>query len=470
MPETNSNNPSALGGRILATGGAGFIGSAVGEPAELIAGGPPARADRQRPVRSASAGAGHGRAPGGGFSVALLTGGFDRAYTYGLAMALARAGVPLEIIGSDVLDRPEYHCTPGVKYRNLRGGQDASRLLRALRLGVYYLRLIRYSATARPKIFHVLWNNRVEWLDRTILMLYYRLLGKRVVLTAHNVNQAARDGRDSAWNRLTLRIQYRLADAIFVHTEAMGEQLRTEFGVRAEAIVRIPYGVDDSIPVTSMTPAQARGRLGLSTDDRVLLFFGHIRSNKGLEYLARAFISLARRNARYKLIIAGQPRRDAGAYWASIQCELGAAGLGNRVVERAEHVPDEETEVYFKAADVFVLPYRDVFQSGVLFLGLGFGLPAIATAVGGLADAVVDGENGLLCERDNAESLAAALDRYFSGELYTRLDVRREEIARRVRETNSWAKVAEITAAAYRGVPSRGRGAVAAEHGGQGSL
>ncbi|MGH9491655.1 MAG: glycosyltransferase, partial [Terriglobales bacterium] len=393
VPGMDSSELPPADGTILVTGAAGFIGSRVvanllarnlgpvrclvRPGGRALAGLGAEGADAGPSVRWVDDGAAGLRGPSSDFSVALLTGGYDRSYAFGLAAALPRAGVPVEVIGSDALDRPEFHCTPGVRYRNLRGAQGETRLRRALRLGVYYLRLIRYAATAQPKIFHVLWNNRIEWLDRTILMLYYRLLGKRVVLTAHNVNQAARDGRDSAWNRLTLRIQYRLADAIFVHTKAMGEQLRTEFGVRAEAIVRIPFGVDDSIPVTSLTPAQARGRLGLSADDCVLLFFGQIRSNKGLEYLARAFISLARRDARYKLIIAGQPRRDAGAYWASIQCELGAARLGNRVIERAEHVPDEEAEVYFKAADVFVLPYRDVFQSGVLFLGLGFGLPAV---------------------------------------------------------------------------------------------
>ena len=43
---------------------------------------------------------------------------------------------------------------------------------------LYYARLIRYAATAKPKIFHILWNNKFESFDRTLLMLYYRLLGK----------------------------------------------------------------------------------------------------------------------------------------------------------------------------------------------------------------------------------------------------------------------------------------------------
>ena len=89
---------------------------------------------------------------------------------------------------------------------------------KAVRLSTYYLRLLKYAVVAKPRIFHILWNNKFELFDRTLLMLYYRLLGRRVVLTAHNVNAAKRDGRDSLLNRLTLWVQYRLSDHIFVHT------------------------------------------------------------------------------------------------------------------------------------------------------------------------------------------------------------------------------------------------------------
>ena len=61
---------------------------------------------------------------------------------------------------------------------------------------------------------------------------------------------------------------------------------------------------------------------------------------------------------------------------------MNAYGVRDRVIERIEYVPDEETELYFKAADVLVLPYTRVFQSGVIFLGYSFGLPAIAADVG----------------------------------------------------------------------------------------
>ena len=57
--------------------------------------------------------------------VALLTGGIDRPYTFGLAMELIAKGVALDVIGSDSLDFPEFHGMPGMNFLNLQGSQRA---------------------------------------------------------------------------------------------------------------------------------------------------------------------------------------------------------------------------------------------------------------------------------------------------------------------------------------------------------
>ena len=65
------------------------------------------------------------------------------------------------------------------------------------------------------------------------------------------------------------------------------------------------------------------------------------------------------------------------------------------MILKIEYVPDAETEVYFKAADVLALPYTHIFQSGVLSLGYGFGLPVIAADVGSLKEEIIEGKTGL---------------------------------------------------------------------------
>src|SRR5215471_1545057 len=135
--------------------------------------------------------------------VGLLTGGDDKTYAWGLTDALASQGVRIDFIGSDALDSPHLHQNDLINFLNLRGDQDneAGIAKKVVRVITYYARLVRYAAVARPRIFHILWNNKFELIDRTILMVYYKLLGKKIAFTAHNVNAGKRDSKDSWINR-----------------------------------------------------------------------------------------------------------------------------------------------------------------------------------------------------------------------------------------------------------------------------
>ena len=211
-------------------------------------------------------------------AVSLLTGGDDRPYVFGLVGELLRRYIDVELIGSDVLDLAEFHGIPGITFLNLRGSMisDASFGAKIIRVLKFYAKLLLYAAKAKPRIFHILWNNKFQYFDRTLLMLYYRALGKRVVLTAHNVNAAKRDLTDSWPNRVTLRIQYRLCHCIFVHTEKMKTELTEQFGVRAERVRVIPFGINNSVPDTTVSREESRRKLDLAESDRAILFFGRI--------------------------------------------------------------------------------------------------------------------------------------------------------------------------------------------------
>jgi glycosyltransferase involved in cell wall biosynthesis len=382
--------------------------------------------------------------------VALLTGGGDRPYALGLATALAEHGVRVDFIGSDFLESPELRANPMVRVLNLRGDNSpqAGFATKIVRVARYYARLVRYVWSSEPPILHVLWNDRLELVDRTLLMLYYRARGKRTVLTVHNVNVRQRDGDDSMVNRATLRIQYALADHLFVHTERMRQELAAQFSVVASKVSVIPFGINSTVPDTTLSSRDARRTLGLASDEQVILFFGNIAPYKGLEYLVDAMPEVLRDVPRARLVIAGRPKGSEG-YWARVERRIEELGLGDKVLRRIEYVPDEETEVFFKAADVLVLPYTHVFQSGVLFLGYNFGLPVVATDVGSIRDDVVDGRTGFLCAPGSAKELASAVVRYFSSDLYVDLSARRPAIRGFAAERYSWAKVAEISAGVY---------------------
>src|SRR6202040_3999377 len=165
--------------------------------------------------------------------VALLTGGRDKHYVVGLAEAFTSGGVVFDLIGSGDLRVPELLNNRRINFLNLRRDQrpEAGLARKIVRVLSYYWRLIRYAGVAQPQIFHILWNNKFELFDRTLLILYYKLLGKKVVFTAHNVNAGKRDLTDNYLNRLSLRIQYALSDHLLVHTERMKSELISDFRV-----------------------------------------------------------------------------------------------------------------------------------------------------------------------------------------------------------------------------------------------
>jgi D-inositol-3-phosphate glycosyltransferase len=391
-------------------------------------------------------------------AMALLTGCQDRHYAFGLAMALASRGICVDVVGGDEIDSPELHTSPNLHFLNFRKGQSnhtnfAQKLWKVI---VYYANIFQYVARSKPRILHILWNYKLELFDRTILMLYYKVAGKKVVLTVHNVNQARRDSKDSWLNRTTLKIQYQLCDSIFVHTQKMKQELCQDFGVADETVAVIRYPINNAFADTELTPAAAKQRLGLREDEKAILFLGRIVPYKGIEYLLDAFrLLLDEKPAKYRLIVAGEPKKGSEEYRDEILGFVKRNFDQEQVILRMQYIPDSEMELYLKGADVLVLPYKEIFQSGILFMSYTFGLPVVATDVGSFREDIIEGRTGFLCQPGDPAELAKAIKTYFASDLYRNLKVRRQELKDYANANHSWHGVAELTHAAYAKILAR---------------
>jgi D-inositol-3-phosphate glycosyltransferase len=383
--------------------------------------------------------------------VVLLTGGIDKHYACGLSKSLAMSGINVDVICNTDMDTCEMRNVPNLRlitlYNKPRRRQGIARKL--LMHSRVYFRLIRYAATSSALIIHILWNYKFTFFDRILLLAYYKLLGKRLVLTAHNVNAAERDGVDCLWNRVSLRIQYRLVNHIFVHTESMKTNLVQSFGVDEHKVTVIPFGTYDMVPHSSLTSEEAKDRLGLSKSNRTVLFFGRITPYKGVDLLVDAFRRLTSRDQGYRLIIAGEPMKESEQQWRLIQEAIEQSPMREQVFQEIRHIEDHEIEVYFKAADVIVLPYTKIFQSGILFMAYSFGLPVIATDVGSFTRDIVAGVTGYLCRPGDSVDLARVIKQYFSSELFEMLEDRRSSIQELIHGEHSWDIVANKTADVY---------------------
>jgi len=382
--------------------------------------------------------------------VSLLTGGADKPYALGLLDALASRGMMVDFIANDEMSTASNIKHQTVNVLNLRGDQSssASRVQKSIRVLRYYLRLIKYSISTDAKIFHILWFNKFVFFDRTLLNMFYKALGKKLVFTAHNIDEKQRDGGGSSIHRLSLRILYALVDHIFVHTTKMKSQLIQEFGVAEAKVSIIPFGINNMIPKSSLSKAEARANLGLDNQGKVLLFFGLIAPYKGLEFLLYALDILRGKDETFKLIIAGQIK-DCESYWKKVEGIIEERKLDKCIIRTIQYIPDSDVEVYFKASDVLILPYRFIFQSGVLFLSYSFGLPVIATDVGSMKEDIIDGKTGMICRPEDPHDLARVTARYFESELYRNLDEHMKDIISYGNSKYSWDEIGKVTEYVY---------------------
>jgi D-inositol-3-phosphate glycosyltransferase len=385
--------------------------------------------------------------------VALLTGGKDAPYARGLVRELAKRDVRVVLVGHSELAATADEGNGWVDFRNMVGSLDADDGLlgKAWRVASYYARLVAFAARAEESLFHILWFRKFPLAERLILIAYFKLLGKKLIFTAHNVDDQARNGRRGTFvNRLSLAFLYRTVDHIFVHTPKMKLELVQTFGVSEHKVTIVPFGINDVIPVARESRSEARRQVGLGADKKVLLFFGNIAPYKGVEDLLRALASLVREDDRFTLILAGPVKdRTCEAYWAAQERLIEELDLTKHVRKVIRHIPDVDVGLFFKAADVSVLPYRRVYQSGVLALSYAQGVPVIAADVGSLREDIREDETGILFRPRDVVDLAAKIRTYFASDLFKDRERRARNISDYGTQRFSWTTNADRTYAVY---------------------
>ncbi len=393
-------------------------------------------------------------AAGRSVKVALLTGGKDAHYVLGLVPELAARGVRVVLVGNTDLAAAEDVASGRVEFHDLVGSLDPDDGLaaKAWRILSYYGRLLAFAARTDAPLFHILWFRKFPLVERTLLTGYFKLLGKKLTFTAHNVDDEVRDGKAvTISNRLSLTFLYRTVDHIFVHTPEMKNELVQQFGVADRKVEVVPLGINGVVPLARVSRREARRQLGLDPDEKILLFFGHIAPYKGVEDLLRALAFLIRGGGRFTLIVAGRVKdRSCEPYWAELERLIEALGLGKHVRKEIRYVPDQEAGLFFRAADVSVLPYRRVYQSGVVVLSYAQGVPVIAADVGCLKADVIEGETGLVFRSGDVPDLASKIRTYFASDLFNDLEARRSKIRALGAKAFSWARNGELTCAVYR--------------------
>jgi glycosyltransferase involved in cell wall biosynthesis len=375
---------------------------------------------------------------------------FTPPYDHALCAALARAGADVELVTSrfayGAVPRGEGYDVAESFYRIAPGGAG-SRLRRAAKLAQHVpdmLRLGRHVRAARADVVHFQWLT-VQPLDVHLLPGHRgrspwsgSARGARVplVLTAHDVlPREPRPGQLAAQRRL-----YERVDAIVVHSAHGRDRLvGAELGIDPAKVHVIPHGAFTHLAEQAAPRALAPELAAVPAERPVVLSFGLLRPYKGLDVLLEAWRGID----DAELWIVGLPKMDVAPLRA-------AAPPNVRFVSR--FVADDEIPAFFERADLVVLPYREIDQSGVLFTALAFGAPLLLSAVGGFPEVAALGAAELV-PPDDAPALHAALKRLLAD------PAARARLAAAARAAAggpySWDAVAERHLALYRSLAGR---------------
>jgi D-inositol-3-phosphate glycosyltransferase len=150
---------------------------------------------------------------------------------------------------------------------------------------------------------------------------------------------------------------------------------------------------------------ESKERLSLSLQNKYILFFGQIKENKGLDLLLKAFVDLS--GCGYKLLIAG---RCWGAEWGRYQKIIDERCIHKDVVVHNRFISPIEVHNYFNACEFVVLPYTEIFSSGVLIRAMGYGKPVVCPDLPAFLESVVDQENGILYKKGSTDALIKSLN------------------------------------------------------------
>lgn len=263
-----------------------------------------------------------------------------------------------------------------------------------------------------------------------------------LIATIHATEFGRNSGLHTPVQRRISDIEWYLgyeAWSVIVCSEHMRGELMSVFGMPADKLRVIPNGV---------VPAQfKKGQagdieaLGFAADDEIIMFVGRLVHEKGVQVLVEAMPHVLAARPRAKLAIIG-----TGPFSDEVRRLIEHYGLGGSIHMLGFVSDDQRNAVYGRAAAAVAPSLYEPF--GITALeAMAAGVPLVASAVGGLAEIVEHGRNGLSVQPGDARQLAAAILSVMSdGKL-------RQELARAashdIRTVYDWRAIARRTTEVY---------------------
>jgi D-inositol-3-phosphate glycosyltransferase len=310
-------------------------------------------------------------------------------------------------------------------------------------MGVNKIRAIFNNFINFIKALIICRNRKISWL---ILHLFRgglfdlvtiglsRLMGFRILLIIHDVKSL---------DTIALPVTRKIILNHFNHSKLVHN--RYSYNKLAEQVKPSKMGNVHIIPhgnfielANHPVAASSVADLEILPGKRYLLFFGQLKKVKGLDVLIRA-MGLARSD--FQLIIAGRNRDDN---FSSYHQLIKETGTGNRVIAINRFITNEERDFMFRACEAVIVPYKRVYQSGVLLMAMSYGKTVVASGLEPFLEMIRHEENGLLFPPGDHQTLANLIDSLYDG-MYDE-KILGNNAFQYVKEANSWQMIGKAYA------------------------
>jgi len=361
-------------------------------------------------------------------------GGMDY-YDFGLCEGLSSAGVDVVLHTcekTEQIDALDVRHTFAHVY-----GKDASwvRGLRYLKSSVWS---VLSAVKEQRKIchFHLFYVGLVEAFNIALAKLCFR----KVVITAHDVETFV----ESLSVPVLVRWAYAMADGVIAHNEISKSELMAKLKVPEEKIKIIPHG--NYLHMLHDLPEKEASKhfFDIESDAKVILFFGQIKDVKGLDILIEAMPNVLQAYPKTILMIAGKPWK---ADFSMYEKKISDLGIESSCKTEIRFILDEEIPKFYAVADVIVLPYRRIYQSGVVLMSMSYGKAVVVSDLEGMTEVVSDEKTGFVFNRGNVHSLADTLKKVL-GDDKLRMTVEKQGFEH-VRKHYDWCEIGERTRELY---------------------
>jgi glycosyltransferase involved in cell wall biosynthesis len=278
------------------------------------------------------------------------------------------------------------------------------RAWRAFVLAREWVRLTRHLRRMRPDVAIF---SMIRFRFLSIFLYGLRRSGITLAQICHEFeNREARPGLAGRTVTALFSEPYSAFATIFLLSRAAQSDFCAAYPEEAGKTALVPHGPETLFEEDPEDGPRLCARYSIGDDDEIVLMVGGLRPSKGVSELIEAF-ALVRDRSKARLLIVGYPSREFDV--EAERARIARLGIGDRVEMDLRYLGMSELGALVRLASVVAFPYRSATSSGVLALALTQGRPVVATAVGGLVDALESGRIGKLVPPSDAVALAQAL-------------------------------------------------------------